>query len=177
MQQAQAEPAARIKAAFERSKMILERKPQVGERTATTRVRVKDGLTCEVEEGSWKFTIDSSPKVGGQGLGPDPGVLARAALGGCLSMTYVRWAAAMDVTIASLEVEVQADSDAAGHYGIDGRSADYREVRCIVRVQSEAPEEDIRKVLDAADQYTPYLQVFRRPQKVHRITEIEGAGS
>ena len=50
-----------------------------------------DGTTCEVTEGKWSLTADLSEKIGGNGLGPDSGVLGRAAFGSCAAASYVLW--------------------------------------------------------------------------------------
>jgi hypothetical protein len=74
--------------------------------TAVTRVRLVDGLACEIEEGAWKLVADMSPKSGGEGKGPNPGILGRGALGSCLAIGYAMWAARLGVPLTSLEVEV-----------------------------------------------------------------------
>ena len=165
-----------IRNAFERNKRALQLKPTIGQRTATTNVRVSDGLLCEIEEGPWRLTVDASPKVGGTAKGPDPGVLGRAALGSCLAMTYVRWAAVLGVPVSSFEVKIDADYDAAGEYGIDDVAADYQEVRYTVTVESDATDGEIQHLLDMAEENTPYLQVFRKPQNVRRILRTRKVG-
>jgi uncharacterized OsmC-like protein len=163
----------RIRTAFERNQKALSLKPAIGRGTAVTRVRVKEGLTCEAEDGPWKLTVDMSPKHGGDSTGPNPGVLGRAALGSCLAMSYARWAAVLGVSLSRLEVEIQADYDARGEYGIDDVRPGYQEVRYVVRIESDAPGEEIQRVVDACEAHTPYLDVFRHPQQVRRIVQIE----
>ena len=41
---------ARIRAAFERIAHALMLRPVIGQKTFVTKVRVRDGLTCEIEE-------------------------------------------------------------------------------------------------------------------------------
>jgi uncharacterized OsmC-like protein len=162
----------KIRTAIERNTKALTLKPSIGQGTAVTRVRVREGLTCDIEEGAWKFTADMSEKHGGNGAGPNPGVLGRAALGSCLAIGYSMWAARLGVPLASLEVEVQADYDSRGEYGVGDVSPGYREVRYVVKVESEAPEADVRRVLEEAERHSPYLDIFRRPQNVRRELEI-----
>lgn len=169
----QTEAQERIRNVFERNRKALSLKPAIGQGTAATRVCVKQGLTCEVEEGPWKLTVDMSSKHGGSSSGPNPGVLGRAALGSCLAMSYARWAAVLGVEITGLEVEIQADYDARGEYGVGDVLAGYGEVRYVVRIESDAPEMEIARVLDAGEEHTPYLDVFRHPQRVRRIVQIE----
>jgi uncharacterized OsmC-like protein len=156
-----------IKSAFERNKKALSRRPSIGQKTAVTKVRVREGLTCEVEDGPWKITADMSEKSGGYAAGPDPGVLGRSALGSCLAMGYVIWAAKLGVAISGVEVEVQADMDVRGRYDLADVPMGYSEVRCVVKVDSDAPESDLR-VLDEADAHSPYFEVFSQPVLIRR---------
>ncbi len=153
-----------IKAAFERKQRALRARPYLGQGTATTRVRLLEGLQCSVEEGDWRLLADMSPRSGGDGAGPNPGMLGRGALAACLAMTTRQWAAYLDVPLESLEVEVQADYDARGAYDFPDISPAYSEVRYVLRIQSPAPEATIRQLLQAIEQHTPYLDVFRHPQ-------------
>ena len=158
----------KIRTAFERNVKALTLRPSIGQGTAVTKVRVREGLTCDIEDGSWKLTADMGEKHGGNDAGPNPGVLGRAALGSCLAIGYKMWAAKLGVPISSLEVEIQADYDSAGMYAAADVPAGYRRVRCVVAVESDAPESDVRRVLDEADAHSSYLDVFRRAQDVRR---------
>lgn len=87
-------------------------------------------------------------------------------------MSYVLWAAKLGVAVTGLEVEVQADADARGMYGVDEMPAGYTEVRYLVSLVSPAPHEDIIRLLDTAEAHSPYVDVFRRPQALRRIVHI-----
>ncbi len=80
------ERTEQIKLAFERNAKAMSLRPSVGQGTAVTKVRLRDGLTCDVEDGNWKLTVDGPAKSGGDGRGPDPGVYGRMALGSCLAI-------------------------------------------------------------------------------------------
>lgn len=162
----------RVKTAFERNTKVLKLKPSWGRGTAVTTIRVQSGFRCEIEEGDWTLTADMSEKHGGYGAGPNPGVFGRAALGSCLAMCYVRWAALLDVPLNGLDVEIQADYDARGEYGFENVAPDYSEIRYVVTVDSQAPEEDIMRFLDKAETHTPFLAVFRQPQTIRREVRI-----
>jgi hypothetical protein len=49
----------------------------------------------------------------------------------------------------------------------------YKEVRCIVTVASPAPAADVQRVIDTADRYSPYRDVFARAQDVRRELRIQ----
>jgi uncharacterized OsmC-like protein len=163
----------RLKTALERNLKALELRPSVGRGTAVTTVRVRDGCTADVEDGGWKLIADESVKDGGGGEGPDPGVFGRAALGTCLAIGYAQWAAKFGVALDAIEVEVQTDYDAASMFGLDdARPPGWGAVRYVVRIESPAPEADVQRVIDYADQHSPLLDDFARPLIITRELHI-----
>jgi uncharacterized OsmC-like protein len=161
-----------IGAAFERNARALAKRPSLGHGTATTTVRIADGLRCEIEEGPWRLTADMPPPVGGSASGPTPGVLGRAALGSCLAIGYVLYAAKEGVPLSGVEVEVEADYDDGALFGVADVAPGYLDVRYAVTVFSDAPESDVLRVLDAADAHSPYRDVFGRAQTLTRTARI-----
>ncbi len=161
-----------IRTVMERNIRALQLRPSHGCGTAVTKVRLREGLACEIEEGKWRLIADMSGKSGGADSGPNPGILGRASLGSCLAIGYAMWAARRGVTIRSLEVEVQADYDTRAEYGLDAVRPGYRQVRCIVTAASDAPAEELRRVLEEANQASSYLHVWQDPQDVRMDIRI-----
>jgi len=161
-----------LKETFERVKKLLTIKPEKGQYTTTTTVRVRDGTTCDVEHKYWKFTADVGKTEGGNDTGPGPSVLQRGALGSCLAIGYAKWAAYLDVPVNNIEVEVEADVDARGTYGIDGVKPGYKGLRYRVHIDSPAPDEKIREVIENADKHSPVLMDFTEPVPVEREVKI-----
>jgi uncharacterized OsmC-like protein len=157
-----------LKTALERNARALELRPAIGKGTGKT---LKPGLKCEIEEGPWRLTAGVSESSGGTNTGPDPGTFGRVALGSCLAMNYANWAAKLDVPIEGVEVEVAGDYDVRDFYGLAELPPGYLEVRYRVKIETDAPEELIRKVLDEADAHCPWFGVFCRPQNLKRIVE------
>jgi len=152
-----------LKTIQERKIKALNHRPSIGQGTATTTVRVRSGVTCDIEDGGWKLVADEMPGDGGAGLGPDPGVLVRAGLGSCLAMGYVMWAALKDVPLDSVEVTVEADYDARGMFGVDDSvPPGWPAVRYTVVIGSPAPEEKVRELAEYADRVSPILDDLRR---------------
>jgi uncharacterized OsmC-like protein len=164
--------ASSIKTAIERTTKVLSLKPSLGQSTGVSKVRITNGLSCEIQEGDWKLKADMPASVGGNNTGPTPGVYGRAAFGSCLAIGYMMKAAAMDIPIHSLEVEVQADYDDGAMFGTSDNKPGYLQVRYIVTVESDAPEQSIIAMLDEADQHSPYLDVFSRAQDCKRELHI-----
>lgn len=151
----------KIKTAFARQTRAVELREGVGKGTAVTKVRVVDGVTCEVEEGPWKLVTDMTGRWGGNDKGPNSGILGRGALGSCLATSYVMWAARFDLEIQKVEVEVHADYDTRGICAVGDVSPGYLGVRCVVTIESPAGEEDLKRMMAKAERHCPYLQVFR----------------
>ena len=164
----------KIRTAFERSHKALSLKPSLGLCTGISKTRIVNGLTCEVTEGPWKLKADMPDGAGGNAAGPTPGVYGRAALGSCLAIGYMMRAAAKNIPINSLEVEVQASYDDGPLFGTTSDVfPGYSEVKYIVTIESEASEEEIMQILNEADQHSPYLDVFSRAQYCTRQVEIK----
>lgn len=161
-----------IKEAFERNIKLLKLKPSKGQYTTNTKIRLYDGTTCEVEHGPWKFIADVGKQQGGNNAGPGPGILFRASLGSCLAIGYSTWAASMGVQIDNLEVDVEADVDARGNYGIENAIPGYTGMRYKVTIESPASEQQIREVIESADRHSPILGNFKKPISLKREVEI-----
>ena len=164
-----------IRTAIERNAKAVTLRPSVGQGTARTIVRLKPGLECEVVEGPWTLRVGMGEKSGGTNAGPNPGILGRGALGSCLAIGYAMWAARLGVPIETLEVQIEADYDSRGELGVaDDVPPGYRQVRYVVSVSSPASEEDVRRMIDTADKYSPYRDVFARAHDVRRELRING---
>jgi uncharacterized OsmC-like protein len=163
-----------IKTVLDRNVRALGLRPSIGQGTAVTKVRLREGLACQIEEGSWQLTADMSEKSGGTNTGPNPGTLGRASLGSCLAIGYAMWAARRGVAIRSLEIEVEADYDTRGDYGLGGVKPGYGQVRCIVTIDSDASEEELRRVLDEANVSSAYLHIWQDPQDVRLDIRMKG---
>ncbi|MGN6291300.1 MAG: OsmC family protein [Chitinophagaceae bacterium] len=166
--------ALKIKTALERTKKALTLKPALGQSTAISKVRITNGLTCEVQEDKWKFNIDMPEAVGGNSTAPTPGVYGRAALGSCLAIGYMMKAAELEIPIQGLEVQVEADFDDGALLGTADKTIPpgYLEVRYTINIESDAPEEKIMQILDDGDMHSPYLDIFTRTQKCVRKINI-----
>jgi uncharacterized OsmC-like protein len=161
-----------VQTAFDRSAKALALRPSLGRGTGVSRTRIHKGLTCQIEDGPWKLTADMPTSVGGDGSAPTPGVYGRAALGSCLAIGYMLWAAKLDVPIAAIDVQVEADYDDGALFGVSDSPPGYLEVRYTVTVETNAPDSDVQRVLDEGDAHSPYLDVFRRAQTCRREVRL-----
>ncbi len=166
-------PEASIKAALERNVTLIGARPSIGQGTAVTKVTLNPGLSCDVEDGSWRFTVGMTEKYGGQNNGPNPGVYGRAALGACLAIGYGMWAARLEIPVRALTVEVRARYDVRGELGIDDSiRPGYADIVYVVTVDTDASEADVHRLLDTADRHSSWLDDLRNPVPVSREVHI-----
>lgn len=164
-----------IREIAERNVKILALKPLRGHLTSVTTARIEDGLRCVIEDGPWRLETDMPAKAGGESSAPTPGALGRGALASCIAATIAAWAARRRIALHSVEVEVQADFDARGELGMDDTiPPGYQEVRYVISIDSPAPAEDIAELVDAAELYSPYVDVFARGQVMKSTVRLNG---
>lgn len=162
-----------IKEAFERNKKAVELRPSKGQSTALTKVRVRDGTTCEIESGSKTLICDIGKREGGNDAGPGPGILERAALGSCLAMGYSQRAAVLGIPVDKIEVDVESQFDARSMLYIDDRPPGFEAIRYKVYIEGPSPKDEIMRIIDDTDKHSPVLDDFRRPIPVEREVEIK----
>ena len=148
----------RIKRRAEQTARALAANPAPARSGGSTKVRLNDALTCEIEDGPWRLTADLPAEVGGGGKGPDPGTFIRGALGSCLAMDIVTWAARLGVPLDGVEIDVRSTLDARGMYGVDDRvPPGYQSLHCRITVESPAPAADVRRVVRLAEAFNARL--------------------
>lgn len=162
-----------IKAALERNVKVIEARPSIAQGTAVTKVTLRPGLACDVEDGPWKFSVGMTEKYGGLNNGPNPGVYGRAALGSCLAIGYGMWAARLDITVRSLSVEVKARYDVRGELAVDESiRPGYADIVYVITVDTDASDADVERWLDIADRHSSWLDDLRNPVPVSREVHI-----
>jgi len=81
---------------------------------------LQDGLIVQVESPTGqRLTTDMVASVGGTGSAPSPGWLLRAAEASCVATLIAMRAATLGITLDTLEVAVDSESDDRGMLGMD----------------------------------------------------------
>lgn len=80
-----------IRETYKRNAEAIALQPSVGKSTGQTTVYLRDGTTCEVQNGPWSFTTDIGTEQGGNDEGPGPGVLEAAFDAGAVALAYRRF--------------------------------------------------------------------------------------
>jgi uncharacterized OsmC-like protein len=157
-----------IKTATERNIRVMRLKPATALSTARTVVTLRSGTTaCEIEDGPWRLVADLAKGMGGDETAPDAGVFGRGAVGSCLVMGYLLWAARLGVRVDDARVTIETDFNAKGMYAVDDTvSPGWQALRYTVEITSPEPEGRVREVIEQADRHSPLLDDVRRPVPV-----------
>ncbi len=126
---------------------------------------VEKGLRCRAKGPNGRLLMSDMPKaIGGGGSAPSPGWLSRAALATCDATVIAMRAAQLGVTLTTLEVTVDSESDDRGLLGMDDAiSAGPLSVRVRVRIGADgvAPER-LREIVEWAEAHSPVGDATRR---------------
>jgi uncharacterized OsmC-like protein len=129
------------------------------------RARHAGDLRIEVEgPGGERLVTDMPPAVGGRGENPSAGWLFRAALASCVATTVAMEAAREGLTLSSLEVEVDSESDDRGILGMDESvPAGPLSTRIRIRPQAEgADPQRVREIVDRGAGRCPVCDATKR---------------
>lgn len=165
----------RIGEALKRAERTVSLRPERGQRTYRSLARIERGLSCEVSEGEDRLTIDVGRALGGEGAGPNPSTVLRAALSSCLAIGIKQWAARAGIAVDAVSVAVETDMDACGQLGVaDAIAPGFQAIRVEFDIRAQASRTAIEQVVATSLRYSPLIDVFLNPQAIaHRLTVTE----
>ena len=136
-------------------------------RSGVRRIRVRD----------FQVLADSPPSFAGYDLGPSSPELALGALGSCLTHSWLIQAAAHNVPVDSIEVEVTGQLDSRGSLlGREDIPVHPQDLAFTVTIVSPASEDEIEALRDAVDRACPILNLLRWPQQIEgRVVHLAAA--
>lgn len=116
--------------------------------------------TIKFEGGQTVFETDNPTFMGGGGSLPGPMHYCFFGLASCYTGVFASNAAALGVHIKSLTIRVEADVNFSRVFGISDQPI-MEEIRVILRVVSDAPEEKIREAERLALDRCPVVYTLR----------------
>jgi uncharacterized OsmC-like protein len=150
---------AAVRNLYELRRRALLRRPALARASAESRAGlVADGDACEVEQQGRVLRVELPADDGGTGSGLHAAELMRASLAAGLALGYRLWGARLGVPLVGVSVAVASESDARGELGLaDEVGAGWLRVIVQVRLISDAPEADVRRVAAIANRLSPAL--------------------
>ena len=110
---------------------------------------------------NFQYDADHPPVLCGEGSAPTPVEHLLHALAACLTAGLANIAAARGITLRSVESSVEGDMDLQGILGLsDDVRNGYQGIRVRFKVDADAPEDKIRKLVDQATARSAVYDVF-----------------
>lgn len=161
-----------LKSALQRAEHVFGKRPEMAKMQKISTATVRGGTRCEFVEDEWHYAADMPEPLGGTATGPTPGTFIRAGLATCLAVGYSMRAAYLGIPVRGIKVELHTAIDNRGIFCGQAEVPIYADIAYVVTVDSDAPDADIERLLDEADERSPYLSLFRTPQKLRREIKI-----
>jgi uncharacterized OsmC-like protein len=162
-----------ISDALEKISNVIAADPAKAHAKATpATARLLEGLRCEVTgpKGESIYT-DMPPAVGGAASGAAPGWLLRGAIASCTATVIAMRAARLGLSLKTLEVTVESESDHRGMLGLDERvSAAFTAMRVRVKIGSDTvPPDQLRALAEWGSAHSPVACTVRKSP----VTSVE----
>jgi len=126
-----------------------------------------ESLTCKVETGKAAVEVGLHPATGGAGIAACSGDMLLEALVACAGVTLTAVATALDVPISGGTVSAEGDLDFRGTLGVaKDVPVGFRDIRIHFDLQTDAPAEQLSKVLALTERYCVVFQTLCRPPGV-----------
>lgn len=154
-----------IRDALVRAEKTVTLRPERGQRTYRNIASLTEGTLCHVEEGGRRLTMDVGKALGGNDDGPNPSMVLRSAVSGCVAIGIKQWAARHGIMIERIEVALETSIDARGQLGVcDEKTPGFEKSTLNILVVSTASKNEIERAIDLSIRYSPVLDAFVNPQ-------------
>lgn len=113
------------------------------------------------------YIVDEPPGLLGDDTAPNPSEAALAALGSCLAVGLHANAIAQNITINTLELELEGDLNITAVWGTgdlsETKPVGFTEVRAKVTFIADAPKETLEALVQHVLKWSPVANTFIRP--------------
>jgi len=141
--------------------------PQAAVVTLRAEGRVGEGIACRVDTGKALVEAGLHPASGGSGLQACSGDMLLEALVACAGVTLKAVATALGVALKDATVFAEGDLDFRGTLGVaKDAPVGFREIRLRFALDSDAPAEQKKKLLELTERYCVVLQTIRNAPPV-----------
>jgi uncharacterized OsmC-like protein len=142
--------------------------PEEATITLRARARLDDStIACKIETGSALVEAGLHPATGGNGLAACSGDMLLEALAACAGVTLRAVATALEIPIQAGTVNVEGDLDFRGTLGVTkDQPVGFKEIRVRFNLDTEAPAEQVAKLLSLTERYCVVYQTLRLPPPV-----------
>jgi uncharacterized OsmC-like protein len=142
--------------------------PQAALVTLRARGRIGEGIACRVDTARALVEAGLHPATGGSGSQACSGDMLLEALVACAGVTLKAVATALGIDLKDANVTAEGDLDFRGTLGIaKDASVGFREIRLHFELETDAPPEQRKKLIELTERYCVVLQTLRASPPVH----------
>ena len=129
--------------------------------------RIGDGIACRVDTGRALVEAGLHPATGGTGLQACSGDMLLEALVACAGVTLKAVATALGIDLREGRVLAEGDLDFRGTLGVaKDAPVGFRSVRLRFVLDTDASEEQQKKLLELTERYCVVLQTIRKSPEI-----------
>jgi uncharacterized OsmC-like protein len=137
--------------------------PQAALITLRAHGRLGEGVACRVETGRALVEAGLHPATGGSGLQACSGDMLLEALVACAGVTLSAVAVSLNIPLRDAKVSAEGDLDFRGTLGVaKDAPVGFREIRLRFDLDTDAPAEQRRKLIELTERYCVVLQTLRQ---------------
>ena len=143
-------------------KQRYREQPEAAVVTLRAQGRLGEGIVCRVETGRALVEAGLHPATGGTGAQACSGDMLLEALVACAGVTLRSVATARGIELRDATVTAEGDLDFRGTLGVaKDVPVGFRAIRLRFELDTEAGEEDRRKLIETTERYCVVLQTLR----------------
>jgi uncharacterized OsmC-like protein len=129
--------------------------------------RIGEGIACRVDTGRALVEAGLHPATGGSGTQACSGDMLLEALVACAGVTLKAVATALGITMRDAKVLAEGDLDFRGTLGVaKDAPVGFREIRLRFELDTDASEEQKKKLVELTERYCVVLQTIRNAPAV-----------
>jgi uncharacterized OsmC-like protein len=129
--------------------------------------RMGEGIACRVDTGRAMVEAGLHPASGGSGMQACSGDMLLEALVACAGVTLKAVATAIQVDLRDATVSAEGDLDFRGTLGVaKDAPVGFREIRLRFDLDTDAPQEQQKKLIELTERYCVVLQTIRKTPPV-----------
>jgi uncharacterized OsmC-like protein len=168
---------AALKEALSKTVKGIQDNPVMSRVVFEAQTALVEGVRCTGNVRNFPpFVVDEPPELGGQDKGANPVELLLVALGTCQEIMYAAMASMMGIHLDEVKVNLKGSLDLKGLFGMDPAiPPGYQKITYETILRSSAPEEELRKLVEAVESHCPVLDTLVRPIEVTGKVTINGA--
>jgi len=116
---------------------------------------------------NFEFTIDEPTQLLGVNCAPNPAEYMLGGMAGCMAVTFMAGATAMDIQIDQLTLEIDGELDLQGFLGLNPKvNHGFPELKFIFHVKGNGTQAQYQKLMERVTQHSPNYNTIKNEVKI-----------